>query len=232
MNTPSASPTSITSPTPGLQPLIWDAPVRVFHWLMVLCFAGAYLTAERETWRLVHVTLGYTLAGLVVFRLLWGMVGTRHARFSDFVRGPSAVIGYLRSIWHGRPEHHTGHNPAGAWAILALIALALGVSASGWALYSDLGGEALEEVHEAIANLMLGLVVVHVAAVLVSSRLHRENLVGAMITGRKQAPPEAGISRARRGVALILVVVVVGFWAWQWHSAPPAPPAPRTSQGR
>ena len=99
--------------------LVWDVPVRVFHWLLVLCFAGAWLTAESEHWRLVHVTLGYTMAGLVAFRVLWGLVGTRYARFASFVRGPSAVLGYLKSLIGRHPEHHTGHNPAGALAIVA-----------------------------------------------------------------------------------------------------------------
>ena len=94
--------------------LVWDLPVRLFHWLLVLCFAGAWLTAESEHWRLVHVTLGYTMAALVAFRIVWGLLGTRYARFSSFVRGPSAVLAYLRSLSGPKPEHHTGHNPAGA----------------------------------------------------------------------------------------------------------------------
>src|SRR6478672_9751097 len=129
MSTTSASPAE----SPGDMPerasavrkvLVWDAPVRVFHWLMVASFAGAYVTAESERWRLVHVTLGYTLAGLVAFRLLWGLVGTRHARFAAFVRGPAAVASYLRSLLRNAPEHHAGHNPAGALAIVAMLLLA------------------------------------------------------------------------------------------------------------
>jgi cytochrome b len=162
----------------------------VFHWLTVLSFAGAWLTAESERWRLVHVTLGYTLAGLVVFRVLWGLVGTRHARFASFVRGPAAVRRYLRSLLGGQPEHHTGHNPAGALAIVALLALALGVTATGWAGYNDVAASWTEEVHEVLANGMLALVLVHVAAVVLASRLHRENLVAAMITGHKQGSPQ------------------------------------------
>jgi len=165
---------------------VWDAPVRVFHWLMVLSFAGAWLTAESERWRLVHVTLGYTMAGLVAFRLLWGLAGSRHARFADFVRGPRAVARYLRSMLQGRPEHHAGHNPAGGWAILALLVLAALTAATGWATYNELAGEWLGEVHETAANLMLALVGVHVAGVLLGSWLHRENLVKAMFTGRKR----------------------------------------------
>ncbi|MDQ9169647.1 cytochrome b/b6 domain-containing protein [Oxalobacteraceae bacterium R-40] len=200
--------------------LVWDLPVRVFHWLMALSFAGAYLTAETERWRLLHVTLGYTMAGLVVFRIIWGLMGTRYARFSDFVRGPKAVARYFGSILRGQPEHYTGHNPAGALAILALLGLALAVAASGWTLYNDLAGEWVEEVHEAVANLMLALVFVHIAAVVLSSWLHKENLVRAMIDGRKTGSPKESIRSAWRTVAALILVAVLGFWWMQWQSAP------------
>lgn len=200
--------------------LVWDAPVRVFHWLIVLSFAVAWLSAESERWQLVHVTAGYTMAGLVAFRLLWGLVGTKHARFGDFVRGPRAVLGYLKSLVGGRPEHHAGHNPAGGLAIVALLVLAALVTATGWANYSELGGDWLEEVHEALASGMLALVIVHVVAVFASSWLHRENLVGAMIHGRKPVPPQEGIRSAWRSVAALMLVAVLGFWYLQWQSAP------------
>jgi cytochrome b len=200
--------------------LVWDAPVRVFHWLMVLGFAGAWVTGDSERWRLLHVTLGYTLAGLVVFRLLWGLFGTRHARFASFVRGPGAALRYLGSVLRGHPEHHTGHNPAGALAIVALLALTLVAVASGWA--TENGFEALEDVHEGAVNLMLALVFVHVAAVLASSWLHRENLVRAMITGKKRGEPRDAIRGRWRSVAALLLAAVLGFWAWQWDQAPTA----------
>jgi cytochrome b len=200
--------------------LVWDAPVRTFHWLMVLSFAGAYLTAESERWRLAHVTLGYTMAGLVGFRIVWGLVGTRHARFSTFVRGPSAVLRYLRSVLGRRPEHHMGHNPAGALAIIALLGLTLAVSAAGWATFNEVGGKWLEEVHEGAANLMLAVVGVHVASVLLSTWLHRDNLIGAMITGRKPGRPEDGVRSAWHSLAALMLAAVVGFWWLQWRGAP------------
>src|SRR5512135_2830109 len=202
--------------------LVWDAPVRVFHWMMVLAFAGAYLTAESERWRLVHVTLGYTLAGLVAFRVLWGLVGSRHARFASFVRGPGAVARYLGSLLRGRPERHVGHNPAGAWAIVALLALAAAVSATGWLNFNEIGGHWLEEAHEALANAMLALVAVHVGAVLLSSALHRENLVGAMISGRKAGAGGDAIRSAWRTVGALMLAAVIGFWWQQWEAAPSA----------
>jgi cytochrome b len=200
--------------------LVWDAPVRVFHWLMVLCFVGAYVTAESERWRLVHVTLGYTMAGLVAFRLVWGLIGTRHARFASFVRGPAAVWRYLRSLHGGAPEHHIGHNPAGALAIVALLVLAAVVTTTGWAAYGDLGGEWLEELHEGLANAMLAVVGVHVGAVLLSSWLHRENLIGAMVSGRKPGSPGDAVRTAWRSVAAAIVVAVLAFWWAEWRQAP------------
>ena len=167
---------------------VWDILVRVFHWSFAACFAGAWLTAESERFRDIHVFLGYTMLGLVAFRLLWGVVGPRHARFSCFVRGPAAVARYLLSLFAGQPEHHLGHNPAGAVAIVLLLALAALAGASGWAVYNDLGGEWLEESHEFLAGAMLAVVGVHLAGVAVASWLHRENLVRAMLTGRKNAP--------------------------------------------
>ncbi len=170
---------------------VWDPLLRLFHWGFAASFALAWLTAESERWRDVHVILGYTMMGLVAFRLFWGLAGPRHARFSSFVRGPAAILRYLRSLLAGRPEHHLGHNPAGAVAIVALLALALLAGGSGWLLYNDLGGEWLEESHEALASAMLAVVGVHLAGVAVASFLHRENLARAMLTGRKKAPPAA-----------------------------------------
>jgi len=200
--------------------LVWDAPVRVFHWLMVLSFAGAYITSEGERWRLVHVSLGYTLGGLVAFRILWGFMGTQYARFSSFIRGPSAVIRYAKSILNGRPEHHVGHNPAGAVAIVLLILLSVLLVATGWLNYNDIGPGWLEDLHDIAGNLMLGVVGIHVAGVAVATWLHRENLVRAMVTGLKEGTPEQGISRSWRSLAVLILLVVFGFWWYQWQSAP------------
>ena len=200
--------------------LAWDAPVRVFHWLLVLSFAGAYLTAESERWRLIHVSLGYTLGGLVAFRILWGLMGTRYARFASFVRGPSAVMRYLRSLLSGKPEHHVGHNPAGAVAIVLLLLSSLVIVGTGWATYNDVGGNWIGELHEGASSFMLAVVGVHVAGVVLASWLHRENLVGAMVNGKKEGAPNEGIRKTWSPLAVIIVVAVLGFWWLQWQSAP------------
>ncbi|MFM0327778.1 cytochrome b/b6 domain-containing protein [Caballeronia glebae] len=200
--------------------LVWDAPVRLFHWLFAACFAGAWLTAESESWRLIHVALGYTAGGLLVFRLAWGIVGTKYARFSSFVRGPRRVWGYLAELLRGHPQRHIGHNPAGAVAIIAMLAAASVLIVSGWATYSDVGGNWLEEVHEALAYVLASLIGVHIAGVIVSSWVHRENLIRAMVTGRKSGRAHEGIARSCRSIAAVMAVAVLAFWWWQWQVAP------------
>lgn len=219
MNSPLRSGAASGNP-PTARILVWDLPVRVFHWLLAACFAGAYLTGESAFWRPVHTTLGYTMAGLVLFRLAWGLVGTRYARFADFLRGPRTALAYLRTLLQGRPQRFTGHNPLGALAVLALLLLTLLVAASGWATLNERGSEWLEEVHEALANAMLGLVALHIAAVVISSRLHQERLVAAMIHGRKDGLPAAGITSHCLLVAVLLLLAVLAFWWLRLHQFP------------
>lgn len=194
--------------------LVWDLPTRIFHWALASSFIGAFLTAESERYRDIHERLGYTMLGLLVFRLVWGATGTRYARFREFVRGPIAVVSYLRGLAVGRARHYTGHNPLGAWAILGLIVSGFLVSASGWLLEAGVADTLFEEVHEAVANAMLALVVVHVAGVILASLLHQENLVFAMWTGYKRGSPSAAIAGPRPVVALLLVAALTTLWAW------------------
>ena len=213
------NPTTLVAPSDA-QIRVWDAPVRTFHWLLVLCFAGAYISAESESWRLLHVTLGYTMGGLIAFRLVWGVLGTRYARFGSFVRSPSAVRGYVKGMVAGRRVHYIGHNPAGAVAIVLMLLVGAAIVASGYAAYNELGGDWLEEVHEVVGNAMLVLVGVHLAGVAVASYLHRENLPRAMVTGVKQGQPSQGIARAWWSVALVLLLAVAAFWYQEWRDAP------------
>jgi cytochrome b len=193
--------------------LVWDLPTRLFHWLLAASFAGAWLTSESERLADVHAMLGYTMVLLVAFRILWGLAGTRYARFSSFAYGPRDVLAYLRSMATLRATHFTGHNPAGSWAIIGLILLAVVVTATGIATLNDVGGHWLEDVHEGAATAMLALVFVHIAGVVIGSLLHRENLVGSMITGRKEGAPEDGIRGPRRVVAILLVAALAGLWS-------------------
>ncbi len=203
----------MTDPNAGSRVLVWDLPIRVFHWLLAGSFTGAFLTAESERWRDAHALLGYTVIVLVVFRLIWGVVGTRHARFSSFAFGPRRVAEYLRALGTLRPQQFVGHNPAGSWAIFALLLLALLTGATGLAAFDDFGGGVMEELHEGVANVMLAMVFIHIAGVIVGSLAHRENLVRAMVTGIKRGAEEDAIPSSRRLVALALLAVVVALWA-------------------
>ena len=193
--------------------LVWDLPTRVFHWLLAASFLGAYLSAESERYRDIHVVLGYSVLGLVVFRFVWGVVGTRYARFSSFPIAPRRVLAYLRSLITHRPQHYLGHNPAGSLAIYAILGLAVLAAATGYATYNEIGGEWLATLHEGAANAMLGLVVVHIGAVIVSSLIHRENLVAAMLNGYKKGAAGDGIRRKHWIVAAAVLLATTGFWA-------------------
>jgi cytochrome b len=194
--------------------LVWDWPVRIGHWLMVGGFIIAWLSGDSETFRLVHVFAGATVLAVALFRLPWGFLGSRYARFVDFVRGPGAVKDYASSLLKLAPDHHVGHNPAGGWAIILLLALGIVTGISGWAMYNDIGGEILEELHEGLASTMLFVVLVHLIGVFSGSLLHGENLVRAMLTGRKQGTPEEAISSARPLAAALLLIWVIaaGWW--------------------
>ena len=220
MTSPSTDP---AAPSTVTQPL-WDAPVRLLHALMALSVAGAWLTAEADGWRAVHISFGLTLAGAMTLRLLWGFIGTPPARFASFVRGPAAVAAHLRGLLAGQAGPHAGHNPAGGWAVLALLATGLLAAGSGWLTWQ--GGKAWEDIHEALANGLLLLAGVHVAAVLLTSWRAHDRLVPAMVTGRKAVPAGTPPTRAmHRALAAALLVTALGFWAWSlgptspWHNA-------------
>ncbi|MCR4302914.1 MAG: cytochrome b/b6 domain-containing protein [Gallionella sp.] len=192
--------------------LVWDVPTRVFHWLLVLSFSVAFLTADSERTRDTHVTVGYILLSLLAFRLLWGFIGTRYARFGSFLFGPGEVIAYVKSLLKRKPAHYAGHNPAGSVAIWLLLALGFATGVSGVLVYQELGGDVLEELHEAFSFSMLAVVAVHILGVLVSSVMHRENLVRAMVTGYKSDGQNEGIRRSYGWLGGIMLAAVVAFW--------------------
>ncbi len=194
---------------------VWDIAVRIFHWSLVAGFVTAYLSGDENEF--LHVNAGYVVLGLIAFRVLWGFVGTKHARFADFIYSPAKIFAYARSLASGSPRHYLGHNPlGGAMVIALLISLSLACY-SGLKLYAAEDGKGplaeagslsiitpayahegghhnvkdkaaadfWEETHELFVNLCLGLIGLHIAGVVVSSVLHREKLVKAMITGTK-----------------------------------------------
>ena len=177
---------------------VWDRFVRVFHWTLVTAFAVAYLTEDDLL--TVHVWAGYTVGALVVARVVWGFIGPVHARFSDFVYAPGTALRYVRDLIRRRSARYLGHSPGGGAMVLLLLVFLTATVVTGLVVYggdkqagplagwfSRDTGEAVEDVHELLANITLALVFLHVTAVVFASVAHRENLVRSMITGRKRA---------------------------------------------
>jgi cytochrome b len=208
---------------------VWDLGVRLFHWSLVAFFAIAYFTGDDDEGGLatVHAWAGYAIIGLLAFRIVWGLFGSRHARFTDFVFGPGKIITYLKDMLGGHPKRYLGHNPAGGLMVVVMIVVLSAVSWTGLKVYQDEGkgplvamaggtmatmaipeiipraiadddegngferegregDEFWEELHEVSVNIMLLLIVLHLAGVAASSLMHGENLPQAMVTGRKR----------------------------------------------
>lgn len=178
---------------------VWDPLVRVFHWTLVGSFLIAYIT--EEDFLSLHVWAGYILLAAIAVRLIWGIIGTRYARFSDFVTSPLTALRYVKDSLSLKAKRYIGHNPAGGWMIVIMLTSLVATGATGLLLYgagehagplagwfaaeSEYWEKALEEIHEFLANFTMFLVVIHLAGVLLESILHKENLVAAMINGEK-----------------------------------------------
>lgn len=173
--------------------MVWDMPVRVFHWLLVICFAGAWLTSESERLAMIHYAFGYTACLLVLIRLVWGLIGTRYARFSQFLKSPKVIFEHFMAMLRGHPHHDVGHNPAGGLVMFALMLLILLIGFTGYLTVKEFFGNFASEVHEAVASLVLGLVIVHIIAAIGMSVIEKQNLVRSMVTGKKSGFPEQGI---------------------------------------
>ena len=173
---------------------VWDPFVRAFHWTLVLCFLIAWFSAQ--TWESLHDWAGYAAGGLVLVRVVWGVLGGHYARFSQFVRPPRVVIGYLKSIAAGSEARFIGHNPAGAAMIVALLIAMAGAVATGWMLTTDAlwGVIWAQHLHSLVAHGLLLLVLLHLAGVALASVRHRENLPRAMLTGDKRAPEPVDVA--------------------------------------
>lgn len=173
---------------------VWEPYVRVFHWSLVTCIATAWITAD-EVQR-VHEFVGYTAGVLVASRVVMGFVGGHYTRFRQFVKGPSTVLSYAASVAKGNEARYLGHNPLGAAMVIFLLALVSGIAFTGWLQTTDAywGIEWVEELHEALANLLIASVVLHVGGVVLASRRHKENLVAAMLRGFKRAAEPGDIA--------------------------------------
>lgn len=198
---------------------VWDFATRLFHWSLAGLVLGAYLTAEEDATLALHARIGLAVLGWVVFRLLWGVLGPEPVRFRAFMRSPRDTLAYARDYLRGRPSEHLSHNPLGAIMVISLLALLLALTGSGLITY--LGPEwsgplapymgrnlahGLKELHEGLAGALPVLIVLHVAGVLLSSRLERQNLVLSMVTGDKHLRGPVTPPKQARAAAVIISV--------------------------
>ncbi|KLT73351.1 cytochrome B561 [Neisseria arctica] len=167
---------------------VWDLPVRICHWALAACILANL--AVTESGSDIHQIIGYTAVGIVSFRVIWGFIGSRHARFSDFWPTPSRLRAHWQILKNRQPDPHPGHNPFGALMMLALWGIIIGLGITGYMMGTDMfwGDEMIEELHETLANSLIPLIVLHVAAALLMSYIGKINLVRAMITGNKNLP--------------------------------------------
>lgn len=188
---------------------VWDLPVRLFHWLLVATILFAFVSAEEESllsaW---HIPSGWVAAVLIAFRLVWGFIGGEHARFADFLK-PGEVAHHLRSLFSRNPERSIGHNALGGVAIFALLGTVGSIVWSG----VTINGTGGEDLHETLANILLGLIALHVLAVIVTSLLTKDNLIGAFVTGNKRADRHPGVPNARSPASLATPIAAIAIGA-------------------
>lgn len=230
---PAFQPTSAAPSRAGATPQrrVIDMPTRMFHWLFALSFLGAYLTAEGERWRALHVTLGYTLAGLLAFRVLYGLFGPRHAALGLLLRKLGSAPAWLREVAQAFRrgsaqgiKWRQGQNLLMALAVLALLVLVVPLTLSGYGTYNEwgnfLGGDWLEDVHEFFGNAVLAVVLGHIAIIAALSLLRRQNLALPMLTGRIKGTGPDLVKRNHAWLAALLLLSVLAFMGWQWQQSP------------
>jgi cytochrome b len=205
--------------------LVWDLPTRLFHWLLVALVVCSVVTGNIGGNALMyHMWSGYTILALLAFRIAWGFVGGRHARFASFVRGPAAVVAYAKSLWSGRHAAHLGHNPLGGWSVIALLAVLLVQAGTGLFVDDEIATQGplskyissaaaslLTTVHRVNPKILVALVVLHVAAVVFYAVAKRENLVRPMIHGRKTWHGEAAEGHASPLLGAVIVAIAAGL---------------------
>lgn len=211
--------------------VVWDVPVRVFHWLLVLLIVSQIVTVSIGGNAMeYHVLGGYAILTLVVFRFLWGLLGTPTARFVNFLRGPRTVLRYTRSLASTQPESAAGHNPLGGWSVVAMLISLLVQTVSGlfaddeimttgplWKYVSEDTASLFNVIHETNALILLTLICIHLAAILFYLLRKKENLIKPMFTGKKPLPENSSdFMRPTQGVlqaTVLLVICAVATWA-------------------
>lgn len=217
---------------------VWDLPTRLFHWSLVILVVAAFVTAKVGGNAMVwHGRIGLAIIGLLVFRIVWGFVGSTYARFLQFVRGPGAIRAYLRGEWNG-----LGHNPLGALSVLALLCILTIQATTGLFSNDDIafegylvpliGMEASSSItgfHHLLEKILMALVALHVGSIVFYARVKKHNLVKPMLTGWADGSPEQS-ARGGKAVAFVIAVLIATTAVWAASGAllpapPPAPPA-------
>lgn len=231
--------------------LVWDLPLRLFHWLLVLSIAASWYTAENSeeifmfrefpySYTELHFWLGYWTLGLILFRILWGFVGPKHARFASFVPGPTRVLQYAKSFFRRDSAPAVGHNPMGAWVVLLMLAMVGAQAVTGLFLLDNTEiypapfnpavdpetAASLGRFHHLNFEVLLWVIGLHVSAIVYYHFYKRQNLVGPMLTGRKPGdlvPAGESLKGSRLLVALVVIVVAAGIVWLVLQQAPPPP---------
>ena len=212
MTTTTSFPPSAVQRQPARRRVV-DAPTRAFHWLFALSFAGAYLSADGERFRLLHVTLGYTMAGLLVFRILYGLLGPRQAGLTLLWRKLSVPVNWRQ-----------GQNLFMALAIVVLLLMVLPLTLSGYATYNEwgdfLGGDWVGEVHEFFGEAALAVVLAHIAAIVGLSLWRRKNMAAPMVSGQVDGVGPDVAKRNHLWLGVLLLAAVLAYWTWEWQQSP------------
>lgn len=193
--------------------MVWDSPIFFTHWLLAFCFLGAILTQDSEKFRLVHVTMGYTMLGIVGFRVIWGFIGSKYARFTTIKPRFLRVRENIQAIFRGEKELSIGLNALGFLAPYLLMGLVLLVSASGYLVFNEIGPELISEAHELAGNLLIAVVVVHVGAIVLNAMYQRLQKTNAEVA--KSVGVLVQRARPYKWVTIIILLVVVYFWGIQ-----------------
>ena len=194
--------------------LVWDSPVLFTHWLLAICFLGAILTQESEKFRLVHVTMGYTMLGIIGFRVIWGFIGSKYARFTTIKPRFLRVRENIQAILSGNKEFSIGLNAVGFVAAYLLMGLVLLVSATGYLVFNEIGPELISEIHELVGNLIIAVVVVHVGSIVLNVMYQRLQKTNGEVA--KNVGVLAQRARPYKWVTIIILLVVIYFWGIQF----------------
>ncbi len=195
---------------------VYDLPTRIFHWLFAASFLTAFAIANTVDDDSVvfsyHMIAGLVMCFVILWRIIWGVIGSRYARFSDFSLKPDELIGYLKGVFSGNTRRWAGHNPASSWAAVLMMVLGVGLGVTGYLMASGRGGESLEDIHELLANAFIITVLAHIAGIIIHTLKYNAAIGKSMVTGEKQDLP-AGTTPVASHTVTGVILLVLTVWA-------------------